>query len=919
MARIPESEIRRLKKEVDLVALVRSRGIELKKHSAQHFIGLCPFHDDKNTPNFIVTPAKGLFHCLSCGNAGNSIQFVERIDGLSFRHAFELLNGGSAITSEPKKTRPLDCLLNPESSDAELLNEVVNYYHQRLLLPENEAARDYLDKRGLDNQDLIEKFKLGFADRSLGLRLPSKQVKKGAELRKRLEKLGLYRKETGHEHFNGSLVVPIFTDDQVTEVYGRKITERLRKGTPKHLYLPGPHYGIFNPEALQQREIILCESLIDALTFYRHGMEAVTTAYGTNGFTDELLQALLSHKIESVKIAFDNDDSGERAFLKIAQTLQSHGLQVHRIKFPLGQDANSFGLEQGGEALRHAVRSAEWLDSPSSSPTTPTVETAEQTSSFLAAEVAAPAVQEATKEKSNPVPPVNPVEKLQSTETGHLLELGPRSYRIRGLEKNNSLEVLKVNLKASHGTDFHLDQIDLYQAKQREAFIIKAAQELQLTPELLKRDLGKLLLALENEQEQRLKNASNAEPSQAKTLTPEEHKEALALLQSPDLLDHIAQAFDTCGVVGERTNKLTAYLACVSRKLPKPLAVIIQSTSAAGKSTLMEAVLKFFPEEEQIKYSAMTGQSLYYLGETNLKHKILAIVEEEGAEKASYALKLLQSEGELTIASTGKDPQSGRMETQQYHVEGPVMIFLTTTAIDIDEELMNRCLVLSVDESKEQTQRIHQLQREAETLQGLQRQTQAKQQLTLLKNAQRLLEPLHVVNPFAPQLTFMSERTRTRRDHMKYLTLIRSIALLHQHQRSKKQQDGLTYIEVTKDDIALANQLAPEVLGRSLDELPPQTRRLLAHIKTLVSAKMDKLSLEQKLTLFTRKDLREVTGWSNTQIRTHLERLLELEYLTTRSGKNGVLIKYELLVDASTPEQPWHIDLLNLDQLPKAS
>ena len=133
----------------------------------------------------------------------------------------------------------------------------------------------------------------------------------------------------------------------------------------------------------------------------------------------------------------------------------------------------------------------------------------------------------------------------------------------------------------------------------------------------------------------------------------------------------------------------------------------------------MDAVLSFFPEEERVKYSAMTGQSLYYLGETNLKHKILAVVEEAGAEKASYALKLLQSEGELTIASTGKDPQTGKMVTQEYHVEGPVMIFLTTTAIDLDEELQNRCLTLAVDESAEQTGRIHRVQRERRTLAGL--------------------------------------------------------------------------------------------------------------------------------------------------------------------------------------------------------
>ena len=153
--------------------------------------------------------------------------------------------------------------------------------------------------------------------------------------------------------------------------------------------------------------------------------------------------------------------------------------------------------------------------------------------------------------------------------------------------------------------------------------------------------------------------------------------------------------------------------------LDRPLAVVIQSSSAAGKSSLMDAISALMPEEERVSYSAMTGQSLFYMGETNLQHKILAIVEEEGAERASYALKLLQSEGELTIASTGKDPQTGRLVTQEYKVTGPVMIFLTTTAIEVDEELLNRCLVLTVDEGREQTRAIHARQRAAQTLEGI--------------------------------------------------------------------------------------------------------------------------------------------------------------------------------------------------------
>jgi DNA primase len=321
------------------------------------------------------------------------------------------------------------------------------------------------------------------------------------------------------------------------------------------------------------------------------------------------------------------------------------------------------------------------------------------------------------------------------------------------------------------------------------------------------------------------------------------------------------------------------------------------------------------PEEERIKYSAMTGQSLYYLGETNLKHKILAIVEEEGAEKASYALKLLQSEGELTIASTGKDEQ-GRMKTEEYHVEGPVMIFLTTTAIDIDEELLNRCLVLTVDESREQTQAIHRLQREAETFEGLKRKLEREKILTIHRNAQRLLRPLHVVNPFAPRLTFLSDRTRTRRDHVKYLTLIRTIALLHQYQRPVKEANGTRYIEVTLGDIEAANRLAHEVLGRSLDELPPQTRRLLTLLVEKVGERCREKGLERDQCLFTRRQVREWSGWTEFQVRTHLTKLETLEYLLPHHGGRGQSFVYELLFDGNAGSaRPQLCGLLDAENL----
>ncbi len=482
-----------------------------------------------------------------------------------------------------------------------------------------------------------------------------------------------------------------------------------------------------------------------------------------------------------------------------------------------------------------------------------------------------------------------------------MVTLGEREYRVRGFGKNLAFDVLRINLRLRVGDAYHIDTLDLYQAKARTVFINAAAEATQQKPETIAKDVGKLLMALEELQERQIAEALKPKGPQPVTIPDEEAAAALAWLQSPDLLDRILADFTACGVVGEEINKLAGYLAAVSRKLDEPLAILIQSSSAAGKSSLMEAVLALIPEEERVQYSAMTGQSLYYMGDANLAHKILAIAEEEGASRASYALKLLQSEGRLTIASTGKDPQTGRLVTHDYQVEGPVMIFMTTTAVDIDEELMNRCIVLTVDEGAEQTHAIHQVQRSRQTLAGQLTRRDRDHIRKLHQNAQRLIRPLLVVNPFAERLTFLHHRTRLRRDHVKYLTLIRSVALLHQHQRPVHtiQHHGqpLPYIEVIPEDIAVANRIAHAVLGRSLDELSPPTRRFLMDVHGLVTATATRKQIDRADVRMTRREIREATGWTMTQLTVHLERLIALEYVIQHQGGKGLQCVYELMYD----------------------
>ncbi|PNS09848.1 hypothetical protein [Solilutibacter silvestris] len=499
-----------------------------------------------------------------------------------------------------------------------------------------------------------------------------------------------------------------------------------------------------------------------------------------------------------------------------------------------------------------------------------------------------------------PALPASPSVEVVSPDEARFAR-GPRAYRVRGLARCLSAESLKVLLRVSLGDRVHLDTLDLYQARGRGTFAKSAALELGVGEDVIAGDLSALALALEPVQDAAIRGALKPSVPEQPALTAEAETAGLALLRDPRLAERIAADVEAIGVVGEGVNALVGYIACVSRLLDKPLAILIQSTSAAGKSTLMDALLSLLPDTQRIHYSAMTGQSLFYLGEKDMRHKVLAIAEEEGVRQAAYALKLLQSQGELSIASTGKDPATGKLVTEEYHVEGPVMLCLTTTAIDIDEELLNRCLVLTINETPEQTAAIQQRQRQARTLAGLQARVRGDAVLAAHRAAQTLLRPLAVVNPFAESLTFASDRVRLRRDHAKYLALIDAIALLHQYQRKVHavEVDGATveYVEVIEADIQLANRLAHAVLGRSLDELPPQTRRVLSALDAWVTQQIAGTDTPRSDVRFTRRIVRSALGVSDTQLRVHLDRLVQLEYVRQHTGQNGSLYTYTLVFD----------------------
>jgi DNA primase len=516
MARIPDAELEQLKSSVSLIALVEAKGIALVRHGAD-WHGHCPFHNDK-TPSLVISPTKNLWHCLgACQIGGSVIDWVMKAEGVSFRHAVELLRNDLPVSTNAivrQSTKPkLAAPVSVDADDAALLQQVLEYYHSTL--KQSPEALAYLQSRGLHHPELIDHFQLGFANRTLGLRLPAMNRKAGAQVRERLQGLGLLRM-SGHEHFNGSLVIPVLNlAGEVQELYGRKITRasKLTAGTPLHLYLPGPHRGVFNEAGLVgQQEIILCESLIDALTFWCAGYRNVTSAFGVEGFTDELLQAFITHGVKRVLIAYDNDAAGNQAAEKLSIKLMSQGMECYRCHFPSGLDANALALEvpPAHEALSAVIRQAEWLGkgaTPDRVIDEPVITEMKHDDSFLAAASLA-SIKDVSEEKAElmnavdetnavideinvviekqsvaaaktpaitlslpplpayRVPPSAPVLAVEIDAKELRLTLGDREYTVRGIEKNLSYEQLKVWLRASKANFVHVDTVELYQAKQ---------------------------------------------------------------------------------------------------------------------------------------------------------------------------------------------------------------------------------------------------------------------------------------------------------------------------------------------------------------------------------------------------------------------------------------------------------------------
>jgi hypothetical protein len=395
--------------------------------------------------------------------------------------------------------------------------------------------------------------------------------------------------------------------------------------------------------------------------------------------------------------------------------------------------------------------------------------------------------------------------------------------------KNGKKVVARVNLASGQDGSGFVDSVDLYRFRSRREFAALVADSFARTTDVI---LGHLALLLDQVERAVATSAKKFEPI---VLTDARKKTAEKLLLSPDLLDRAAKCLEALGYVGEERNKKLIFLVAVSRLMEKPLSAILFAPSGAGKSELLDKLAMMLAEEAVEFLSRLTPHALYYAGADHLRHKLIIVDEQVGASESDYAVRTLQTKGLLRLAV----PVQGKIES--FEARGPIALASGSTRSDLNPENLSRCLELVLDDSPEQTARIQAAQRQAWA-----GKKPKKIDTQVWKDAQRILEPLEVVVPYAEKLAFPSRTTKDRRDNMKLLTLIASHALLYQSQRERDDQGRVI---ATVADYAVIYDLLKPVVESELDGLSPKAATLYR-----------KLTVEKTEKGITRREVAKLLG-----------------------------------------------------------
>lgn len=419
-----------------------------------------------------------------------------------------------------------------------------------------------------------------------------------------------------------------------------------------------------------------------------------------------------------------------------------------------------------------------------------------------------------------------------------------------------------------------------------EKLVRKCAERLEIGTSAIRKDLQALTRELENHRFLLLETETATNRPIVKQLSAREEKEAVKFLQSKNLLEKTNELIGKSGVIGETDNRLLMYLIFTSRKTNNPLHCISLGSSGVGKTHLQGKVSELVPEEDKVEITVLSANAFYYFNRTELQHKLILIEDLDGAESVLYPLRELQSKKRITKTVVHKD-RKGNTKTIHLTVEGPVSVAGCTTRESLYEDNSNRSFLLYIDESAEQDIRIMKYQRLISA--GKLNEAEQLEAKGLLQNAQRILKPIKVINPFAEHLGLPQSVFKPRRTNSHYLQFIEAITFYKQCQREKQydSETGEEYIETTIEDIQEANELITEVLLRKSDTINGATRNHLESLKNYLKA--------NNQTTFTNAEIRRNLRVKETTLRRYNKQLLAENHIRKTKGKKGTSHSFEIV------------------------
>ena len=830
----------------------------------------CPFHADK-TPSMQVYPETKTVFCFSsnCELNGKAIDVIDFIFHKEKCTKHEAINKAKGLLGYQQEDRINQ---GEHLSKVAVLTKLFSYF--RNAVSSSKPAKDCLQQRQLDFKEVEVGYNSGQFHH--GSRKDQALIESCLKYGLLLDK-GHVNNRTGekaYSPFGKSCIVFALRNNQ-NQITGLYFRSTINNSNQRHFYLKD-RQGLYPKYPSREvRHLIITESIIDAATLQQLDLKAyeVLALYGTNGLTDEHTKAILNlQHLEEIIFFLNGDEPGRKATIK-------HGEDLHQLKLPKGsgqasiklstvevpenEDVNSLAQSHEPEIFQHLIKERKPL--------------------FFSNEITSVEKETNQKELKKKQEP-KATERLNVKNLHHIIYHGQTAnYIIKGLIKSQ-LDSLKITLFIEHPKTKRKSRskVDLYEDKQVERTAREAAEKLELRSDLIILDIEHFTDLLDQHREEQNQELKTDTKSKVNT----EHLKAnIDFLSKPNLINRFNDLIGKAGVIGEENNRIFLFGIATSYKMKTTLHALIQGSSGSGKTHLLTAISQFIPEEDKKHFTRVTESSFYNYGQYDLSNKLICLEDLDGMKEEAYlAFRELQSRGMISSSTSGKD-EDGNIRAYEKLVYGPIASMSCTTKGEIYEDNMNRCFLIAVDESREQTERVIAYQNQKASGQI---DKEKEQQVTrFVQNCIRLLKPYEVVNPYSGQVQLPKEAHKIRRLNELYQSYVKQIALLNQYRRSKDNKGRLVS---EKEDLQVAAEIMFDSILLKIDELDGSLRDFYERSKAYVKGKGESYQSYS----FSQREIRQALNVSKTQLHRYIHDLIELEYLQQTGGYANKGYQYKI-------------------------